>query len=115
MPGIIPREPRVGDFLGQGQNGNPGPSAQVPPEVLRQLANPPPKIDFPKFVPPMLPVDAPARHEPFAAPSWLGWEWVAGIFVLSLLAGLLRGSMARKQTGLEPEGAPGPASEPRSG
>jgi hypothetical protein len=49
--------------------------------------------------PPTKPLgDAPARHEPFAAPSWLRWECVAGIFVLSLLAYLLRDHIARKHT-----------------
>jgi hypothetical protein len=96
--GIIPREPRVADILDQKQNGkpNPGASAQIPPGVLTQLVNPP-KI-APKFEPLPKPLGVvPARHEPFARPSWQRWVWVAaGIFVLSLLAYLLRDCVERK-------------------
>jgi hypothetical protein len=95
----IPPEPRVGDSIEQNPNGNPNPgaSAQIPPELLAQLVNPP-TID-PKFERVKLPGVPPARHEPFAAPSWPLWAWVAaGIFVLCLLARLRRDNVARKNT-----------------
>jgi len=47
----------------------------------------------------VLPPPAAPRPEPFAAPSWQGWAWVAaGIGVLCLLARLLRDYAARKHT-----------------
>jgi hypothetical protein len=98
----VPSEPRVGDFIDQNAHGNPNPGAyaQIPPALLTQLVNPP-KIE-PKFAPVQLPGVPPARHEPFAAPSWQGWGWVAaaaaGIFVLGLLARLRRDNVARKNT-----------------
>jgi hypothetical protein len=58
-----------------------------------------PKVDFSKFEPGKLPGTAPARHEPSGPPAWLRWEWLAGLFLLSLLAGLLHGYRERKQTG----------------
>jgi hypothetical protein len=96
--GIIPGELRVAHFLDHKQNGNSssGASAQMPAEVLTQLVNPP-KID-PPFEPVTRPGVAPTRHKPFAAPSWLRWEWMAGLFVLILLACLLRNYIKRKPT-----------------
>lgn len=99
--GILPSEPGVGGIIDQGQRGNsnPGASAPIPPEVLRQLANPVvPRID-PPFEPARLPRAVPAQQPPPAAPPWQGWGWVAAaIFVLTLLILLLRGDVERKDT-----------------
>ena len=103
LPGILPAEPRPSDFIDQGPSGNPNPgAAPVPPAVLRELTNPVvPKIE-PPFEPANLPGAALARQAPPAAPPWQGWEWVAaaaaGIFVLGLLARLLRAYVERKDT-----------------
>jgi hypothetical protein len=93
---INPLEQRMADVLNQKQKGYPNlsASAQIPPELRMQLANPP------KVEPVRRPGVAPARHEPPAAPSWQLWGWVAaGILVLSLLAYLLRDHVERKHTG----------------
>jgi hypothetical protein len=84
---------------GQGGNANPGAPAQIPPEVLMQLTNPVvPKID-PPFEHAKLPGAAAAQQLPPAAAPWrfLGWA-AAGIFVLGLLARLLRDYVGRKHT-----------------
>jgi hypothetical protein len=112
LPGTTPPEPNVRAIIKQMEeaNGavpapNPGGSAQISPAELEQILNQPKpdfsKMDFPKFEPARLPADAPARHEPPAAPPWQGWGWVAaaaGIFVLGLLARLLRDYVERKHT-----------------
>ena len=99
--GILPPEPGVGGIIDQGQSGNSnlGAPAQIPPEVLRQLTNPVlPQID-PPFAPAKLPRAATAQQPPPAASPWQFWGWVAaGIFVLSLLACLLRDYVERKHT-----------------
>jgi len=90
----VPPEPGVGASIDHGRNGNPNPGtpAQILPEQFTQQYQPP-KIGH---VP--LPVVAPARYEPPAAPSWQGLEWAAaGIVVLGLLALLLRGSVERRR------------------
>ena len=97
--GIIPREPRVSDFIDQGQRGNPNRGApQISVEALRQLANPVvPKIETP-FAPANLPRAVPVRQVPPAAPPWQGWEWwAAGLGVLLLLGRVLRDDPARKE------------------
>jgi hypothetical protein len=85
---------------------NPGPVPRIPPELVQ---NRPPPLDLskfnfqppglPRFEPGKLPAGPAPRHEAVAPPSWLRWEWAVGIFVLSLLAGLVRGYRARKQVG----------------
>jgi hypothetical protein len=103
QPGIIPPEPNVRAILDRmqksnaaGPTTNPGAPAPISPAVLEQLANPP-KVDFPKFAPANLPGAAPARQVPPAAPFRPHWGWVAaGIFVLCLLAYVLRDYAARK-------------------
>jgi hypothetical protein len=83
----------VGGIIDQGQSGKSNPSTppQIPPEVLRQLTNPViPKID-PPFQPAHLPGAAAVQQPPPAAVPWQFWGWLAaGIFILSLLALLLR-------------------------
>src|SRR5262249_18038340 len=85
--------PRQGGF----QPWKPATHQQIPPEVL--------KIEVPKFemlypYPKPTSGDSPRRDESFQAPSWLRWEVAAGIFALSLVAGLLRGYLSRKQAGV---------------
>jgi hypothetical protein len=97
-----PSEPRPSDFISRTQGGSPaapnqGASPPIPRELLEPMLNPP-KIDLP-FVPPTIPpVHAPGRPEPFAALSEIRWEWLAGIFVLTVLAAALLGYRGQKQT-----------------
>ena len=97
--GIIPPEPRINGIIDQGQNANSGVPAQVPPSLVMQLTPPVVPNIHPPFEPVKLPLVPPAGHEPFAAPSWPHWPWVAAsVFVLCLLALLLRDYVARKHT-----------------
>ena len=97
--GIIPPEPQISGIIDQGQNANSGVPAQVPPSLVMQLTPPVVPNIHPPFEPVKLPLVPPAGHEPFAAPSWPHWPWVAAsVFVLCLLALLLRDYVARKHT-----------------
>jgi hypothetical protein len=99
-----PAEPRPSDFINRTPGGNPatpnqGASPRIAPELLEQLLNPPgPKIAIPSVPPTIPPVHPHARPEPFAALAEIRGEWLAGIFVLGLLALLLYGYSGRKQT-----------------
>jgi len=78
---------------------NPGPSAQIPPEVLEHLVNPPRNFPVPPVPYRPEPLVVPSRPEPFASPSWEIPDWAAGILIPSLLGGLLLcGYFARKRT-----------------
>jgi hypothetical protein len=94
-PGTNLLEQHMAAVLSQKQNDspNPGAFAQVPLELRTPVINPPP------IAPVSLPGVAPDRPQPFAAPSWRHWVWVAaGIVVLSLLARPLRDYVERKNT-----------------
>jgi hypothetical protein len=70
---------------------------QPPPLDLSKFNFQPPVL--PKFDPGQLPVVPARRHEPVAFPSWLRWELAVAVFVLSLLAGLVRAYCVRKHVG----------------
>jgi hypothetical protein len=86
--GVLPGEPRVSDVLRQKQNAppaSPNASAQVPPEALAQVVNPP-KID-PIQLPPAPPdpgVGARVRFEEARKP---GWPDLPGWLCPAVLAG----------------------------
>ena len=106
----IPGEPRMSDVVkggnpwaprqGTSPTPNPGAPAPIPLEVIERLINPPPISPPLLNLPPINPLPSPVapRPIPFGAPSWLRWEWAAGISVLCLLAALLCRFFARKQT-----------------
>jgi hypothetical protein len=99
--GILPPEPGVGAVLDQRQGGNPNPdAARLAQEAASQLTNPVvPKFE-PLFDPAYQPGAARVWHEPPAESSWQGWEWAAACGGgLCLLARVLGGGAARKQTG----------------
>ena len=113
LPGTTPPEPNVRYIIKQMEkaNGpvltpNPGGSARIPRAVLEQILNPPKpdfsKMDFPKFEPARLPGGMSPPGNNLRGAPWQGWEWVvaaaAGVFVLGLLARLLRDYVERKHT-----------------
>jgi len=93
--GINPLERRMDDILDRKRSGHPdpNPSAGIPPEVRERLP-------IPQRVGPV-PSPRPAPQPgvaPSPAPFWPNWGWVAvGVFVLGLLALLLRAYVERKR------------------
>jgi hypothetical protein len=75
-----------------------GQMPQIPPEVLKNLLIRRDDIIIPKFdlnVPTSRP---PAPGKAPKVPSWVRWEWAAGIFAVSLVGGLVSGYLRRRRS-----------------
>jgi hypothetical protein len=118
LGGPIPsiRAPTAWDIINNPRNGLPGgpwgpnvapgnfgrapqipPQApQVPPDVLRNIQLP--QVTIPKFdlnVPPSRPAP-PSKG--LKVPSWVRWEWVVGLFAISLVGGMVSGYLRRRRS-----------------
>ena len=110
-PGIpdVPGVPRnLWEFHNRLQNGPPGnpgrPNVppgnlgqvpQISPEVLKNLLIPRDEVIIPKFDLNLPSSRPPAPAKAPKVPSWVRWEWAVGIFVVSLVGGLVSGYLRR--------------------